>query len=697
MSSVKSLLKAAAGVGGGISEGFGKRIDFIGSANYVYIHALVVDSDDNVYVGGSLGTNNNPIVQKLDSDLVSQWLSIETTSPEPAGCWGLAVDDSGNVYAGLTGTGGPVGDYDIYIRKYNSSGTYQANRYYGGLYEQRINSKNAMRMLSSGIDGNETLYLHHTHETGSGGSSTRVGAVVGIETSLDGHAHGRATYNGNGVEDSIAMCVTPDGGVVHIADTFYSSGVSNRVLLTKYDADFSTSTNPVIWQSSIDVGSTTNINMATTGQNAGTDADGNIYFTINFTSGLTGPNDVLIKLNSSGVLQWAKRATFSTSETYIRQMDVAADGSVYVHYYMTAYDYFSLIQRWNSDGTLAFQKIVSRNGETDRITLASDSNSDLIMVVSGDNEQPEGGVGYDIFKLPKDGSKWGDAIGPLLCHDSTFSVTDVTSSITNATSTNTSGGIINYGNLNYTEGATTAPTQMTGITLETEDHSSYTFSDIKPICALTFERTGTTSSTSMTLPDDIMQEDDLVVFAYVRANTSTPPIPSGYQSMGSATANDTDDTTIRVVVKRMGATPDSTVILSGTGGSTAAAAGVVGYVFRGATTSGDGNDVSSTTSTATNTILGTAPSITPVTSGALAVAFTAGGDTESEGVRLKSYESGSFGECFTSSNDSDDIYCVARIKEWSGSGSVSFSQVEYTGTDDTSNSTASVTVAIRPN
>ena len=117
------------------------------NAGIDYCYGVTVDSSDNVYctgytdgaMGEENGGNSDAFIMKFNSSGTLQWvtqLGAVTTAPggSNAGsdqCLGVTVDSSGNVYcAGVTDgamgeANGGGGNYDAFIMKLNSSGTLQ--------------------------------------------------------------------------------------------------------------------------------------------------------------------------------------------------------------------------------------------------------------------------------------------------------------------------------------------------------------------------------------------------------------------------------------------------------------------------------------------------------------------------------------------------------------------------------------------
>jgi len=174
---------------------------------------VTVDSSDNIYVtgwtyGGLDGNSNSGdhdlILVKYNSSGTKQWTQQLGTSSYDIG-EGVTVDSSNNVYV----TGGTIGgldgntssgDWDIFLVKYNSSGTKQWTKQLGTStwesgYGVTVDSSNNLYVTGStygGLDGNTNsgsydLFLvkynssgtkQWTKQLGTSGHDSGYGVVV---------------------------------------------------------------------------------------------------------------------------------------------------------------------------------------------------------------------------------------------------------------------------------------------------------------------------------------------------------------------------------------------------------------------------------------------------------------------------------------------------------------------------------------
>ena len=214
---------------------------------------MTIDSSDNIYLTGrTLGgldgnTNsgdNDTFLVKYNSSGIKQWTRQFGTSSSDVtsdGGKGINVDSSGNVYVtghtygGLDGNTNS-GDYDIFLVKYNSSGTKQWLRQLGTSSEDRGNSVSSdssgnvyvTGYTHGGLDGNTNsgsadIYLMKYNSSGTnqwiiqlGTSSSDIGRDVSVDSSgniyVAGFTEGGLDGNSNsGNADIILMKYNSSG------------------------------------------------------------------------------------------------------------------------------------------------------------------------------------------------------------------------------------------------------------------------------------------------------------------------------------------------------------------------------------------------------------------------------------------------------------------------------------------------------
>ena len=281
----------------------------LGTSSNDYGQGVTVDSSNNIYVtgrtyGGLDGNTNSGgedlfLVKYYDNG-TKQWTQQLGTSSDDEG-WGVTVDSSDNIYVTGRTNGGldgntNSGSYDIFLVKYNSSGTKQWTKQLGtssgdygrGVTVDSSNNIYVTGYTQGGLDGNTNsgsydIFLVKYNSSGTkqwtkqlGTSSSEGGVGVTVDSSDNIYVTG---YTNGGLDGN-----TSSGGYDLILVKYNSSGTK------QWTQQLGTSSNE--WGEGVTVDSSNNIYV--TGWTSG-GLDGN-------TS--SGGNDIfLVKYNSSGVKQ----------------------------------------------------------------------------------------------------------------------------------------------------------------------------------------------------------------------------------------------------------------------------------------------------------------------------------------------------------------------------------------------------------
>jgi uncharacterized delta-60 repeat protein len=172
------------------STGAKQWIQQFGSSENDFGFGVTVDSSDNIYITGSTegGLDGNTSSGKHDIFLVKynssgtkQWTQQLGTPTNEEG-FGVAVDSSDNIYV-TGGTGGKLGTYsggyDTFLVKYNSSGTKQWTRQFGApsfLEKSQYNSSSQMstsgdKGIGVAVDSSGNIYVMGNTEGGMDGNT----------------------------------------------------------------------------------------------------------------------------------------------------------------------------------------------------------------------------------------------------------------------------------------------------------------------------------------------------------------------------------------------------------------------------------------------------------------------------------------------------------------------------------------------
>jgi hypothetical protein len=307
----------------------------LGSASTDFANGVATDSSGNVYVAGATYGGLDGNTNAGNSDLFVVKYNSSGTNPgtkqlgtaEYDEARGVATDSSGNVYV-VGGTKGKLagasnsGRTDVFVIKYNSSGTKQWTKSLGTWQNDLANgvaTDSSGNFYVAGITykhldgntsgGNADLFVVKYNSSGKKQWTQQLG------TSSRDHARGVAT------DSSGNVYVTGDtyGGLDGNTNAGY-----NDLFVVKY-LDNGTKQ----WTKQLGTSSTDLAN------GVATDSSGNVYVTGGTYGGLDGNTNAgnsdlfVVKYNSSGTKQWTKQLG-SVSSDY--DYGVATDSSrnVYV-------------------------------------------------------------------------------------------------------------------------------------------------------------------------------------------------------------------------------------------------------------------------------------------------------------------------------------------------------------------------------
>ena len=254
---------------------------------------IALDNSGNVYVtGGSEipGNGLDYVTIKYNSEGVEQWVarynSFESSTDE---AFGIAVDNSGNVYVTGYSYIYKLGTYDDYVTiKYNSEGVEQ--------WVARYNSpeNNSDRAIDIGVDSSGNAYV--------------IGFTSGSAPYID---YTTIKYNSEGVEQWVARYNGPDNLADHAMGIAIDS--SRNVYVTGYSNDSETDEDyATVKYNSVGVeqwvarynGPGNSADHAT---GIAIDSTGNVYVSGSSYGAGTNTDYATVKYNSEGVEQWIAR------------------------------------------------------------------------------------------------------------------------------------------------------------------------------------------------------------------------------------------------------------------------------------------------------------------------------------------------------------------------------------------------------
>ena len=324
---------------------------------------VAVDSSNNIYVTGDTSGgldentqegNGDIFLVKYNSSGTKQWTQQLGNSSGQSGR-AVTVDSSDNIYVTGSTQGGldgqtNSGSYDIYLVKYNSSGTKQWTRLLGtggtdGGYGVTKDSSNNIYITGftvRGLDGNtssgdQDIFLVKYNSSGVKQWTQQLG------TSNSDYGRGVAVDS----SDNIYITGFTSGGL----DNNTSSGSDDIILVKYYDNGTKQ------WTQQLGTSSSDSANGVTV------DSSDNIYVTGGTSGGLDGNTQegngdiILVKYNSSGTKQWTKQLGTSDGEGGVGVI-VDSSNNIYVtgssegdldnNTNSGSYDIF--LMKFNSDG-----------------------------------------------------------------------------------------------------------------------------------------------------------------------------------------------------------------------------------------------------------------------------------------------------------------------------------------------------------
>ena len=363
----------------------------LGDSSPEYGESIAVDSSGNVYISGQTRPvgDYDCFVAKYNSSGVLQWQRSLGGNSSDYG-YSVAVDSSGNVYVvGMTFSTGP-GVGAILIAKFNSSGTLQWRRTLGG--------SGSDYGYGIAVDSSGNSYV--TGYTTGGGYGND--DIITAKYDTNGNIQWQRILGGTGNDGADAIAVDSSGNAYVFAHTESAGAGNYDMLVAKYNSSGS-----IQWQKTVGTGP----GILEWSQGIEVDSSGNIYlagYTIGSGVGAGSYDFLITKLNSSGAFQWS-RTLGGSSLDYGRAIAVDSSGNVYVTGETASTGtgmYEGLIVKYDSSGTLQWQRIFygSQNEYLNGIGV---DNSGNVYVGGRTASSGEGDQEFLIAKLPDDGTGTG--------------------------------------------------------------------------------------------------------------------------------------------------------------------------------------------------------------------------------------------------------------------------------------------------
>jgi uncharacterized delta-60 repeat protein len=370
---------------------------------------IAADSSNNVIMAGitrndGAGANDGLIV-KYDPEGSVLWdRTLGGTSTDEF--YRIAIDSSDNIIAAGREASVDAGGYDMFIAKYNSSGSIQWQRRLGGTGNDYF--------YGVGVDSSDNIYVSgYTASDGAGGEDALI-----AKYNSSGTLQWQRTLGDSGTNRSWDLAVDSSDDIIICGQT----GSPFSGLLAKYN-----SSGTLQWSRSMGgSGSESILQIAV-------DSSDNIIFSgTTTTDGVGGSSNLVGKCNSSGVVQW-KKTLGGTATDNVSGVAVDSNDNIIING-ITQSDgggsYAWIIAKYNSSGTLQWQKNLSGTGSDFGRCVAVDAKNNVL--VTGWVDLTVSATLSDwavIAKLPPDGSGNG-TYGDLTYEDA--ALTETTSTITDA-------------------------------------------------------------------------------------------------------------------------------------------------------------------------------------------------------------------------------------------------------------------------
>tara|TARA_R110000803_G_scaffold22407_1_gene55803 strand:- start:335 stop:1633 length:1299 start_codon:yes stop_codon:yes gene_type:complete len=349
----------------------------IEGAGYDQGNSVATDSGGNTYqlgYTGSIGSGSNDLfIAKHDPAGAVQWQRVLGDTGNDNGNF-VTVDSSDNVY--VIGSVSPPGfGFRFFVAKYNSSGAIQ--------WQKLLEADQGWGIT---VDASGNLYC--AGYTTLEGLGSRELLIAKYDSS--GAIQWRKLLGDTLSNRAYAIAIDSASNLYVCGEHDSSTPTGDDALIAKYNSD-----GVIQWQRVL--GGTG----GDTARAISIDSSGNAYV-LGYTSSTgAGNNDFLLaKYNSAGTIQW-QRVLGGTEQDFGKSVAIDSSDNVYVtgnSLSAGAGSYDFLIVKYNSAGTIQWQRTLGTTGSDAGNSIAIDS---------GDNLYIFGTPDFLLAKLPNDGSLTG--------------------------------------------------------------------------------------------------------------------------------------------------------------------------------------------------------------------------------------------------------------------------------------------------
>lgn len=335
-----------------------------------------LDSNEDIYFAG-YKNSNIPALVKIDSTGSIVWDRV-LNGTNTSQSLGVACDPNDNLYFNgySNDTGSIGGTINFYVGKYNSTGGFLGDQFYGA-------SSGTDLGIGCDCDSSSNFYTVGRYNNGTRDNAT----VVKWNSSLavQWHRHVSAGYG-----TQFFNChVDGSNNIYAVGRTLESPNKGEILKLNSAGTE--------LWHRSYVGTDTTYFNgLTTTGSDVYVAGEANGF-----------PQDaVLVKYNSSGTLQWQRQLTGTGSEKF-NSVAVTSGGDIIVIGTTNTNGNGVLIASYDSSGNLNWQnQITTTSGIINGEVIVIDSNDNMYIAGDTTDDGPSA-QSMMLVKLPADGTGLG--------------------------------------------------------------------------------------------------------------------------------------------------------------------------------------------------------------------------------------------------------------------------------------------------
>ena len=262
-----------------------------------------------------------------------------------------------------------AGSYDLLLVKFNAAGIIQWQRVLGGA---SIEYGTGVTIDSSGY----IVVVGYTGSTGAGGDD-----VLIAKYDSSGTIQWQRTLGHTGLDEGRSIATDSSDNIYLVGFTAAPGGGLFDILVAKYN-----SVGSLLWQKLLGLGD------YEFGEGITVNSIGEIFVVGQSGSvGAGGRDAILVKYNSSGVVQW-QRALGGSSNELNNEVTTDTSGNIYVTGSTASAGTVSnalLIAKYNSSGTLQWQRILGGAVNNPGYSIALDVSNNVYVVGDHTNTNPQ--------------------------------------------------------------------------------------------------------------------------------------------------------------------------------------------------------------------------------------------------------------------------------------------------------------------